>query len=257
MALSFLTSNTEIGISPKYSIAFGLIASLLHLNVYGNSFYQSNIFAIPFTGLIYVIVMTNIQLVLKLGRTIAIGQSLKSLKLLPVTNKLCIFFSLGIIFHGISTSSSSFIEEEHQIWYYLNNTIWIILYTMETRHLLKLKTSKKTATHEANQTFARQSFAWHQLTWAILFCGHLVGRRLNQTGDKWLNVADIGDWLQMEEHRSWNSLFVSTSLLLLHLTCMDFGSILTNVLTITACMLIYYYRTLNGAVYFAGIKPSE
>lgn len=254
MALSFLTDNTEISISPKYLIAFALIASLLHLNVHGNSFYQSNIFAIPLTGLIYLIVMTNIQLLLKLGRTIEIGQSLKSLR---AANKFCIFLSFGIIFHGISTSSSSFIEEEHQIWYYLNNTVWIILYTLETRQLLKLKTSKKTVANEASQTFASESFAWHQFTWAILFCGHLIGRRLNQTGDKWLNVADIGDWLQMEEHRSWNSLFVSVSLLLLHLTCMDFGSILTNVLTITACMLIYFYRTLNGVVYFAGIKPSE
>lgn len=254
MALSFLTSSTEIGISPKFLIALALIASLFHLNVYGNTFYQLNIFSIPLTGLIYLMLITNVQLLVKLGQTIEFGQSLKSLRF---ANKFCTFLTFGIIFHGISTSSSSFIEEEHQIWYYLNNTVWLILYMMETKHLLRLKTSKKAVTNEANRIFASQSYARHQLTWAILFCGHLIGRRLNQTGDKWLNVADIGDWLQMEEHRSWNSLFVSASLLLLHLTCMDFGSILTNVLTITACMLIYYYRTLNGAVYFAGIKPSE
>lgn len=96
-----------------------------------------------------------------------------------------------------------------------------------------------------------------QIGWILLFGGHLIGRRLNQTGDKWLNVPDIGDWLQMDEHRLANSFFTIGSLLLLHISCLDFGSILTNVLTLTACMLIYYYRTLKGSVYFAGIKSSE
>lgn len=201
-------------------------------------------------GLVYFMVVLNIQLLLRLyqGRELIVNLW-KSMRATANLNKLLVF---GIVFHAISTSSSSFIEEEHQIWYYLNNTIWIILYAMETRHVMNVKPPKKEAPIEESQ-----SIAHHHLKWALLFCGHLIARRLNQTGDKWLNVADIGDWLQMEENRIWNSLFMSTSLLLVYFTCMDFGSILTNVLTVTACMLIYYYRTLNGSVYLAGIKPSE
>lgn len=228
---------------------FSLIASLLHSNFLGSSLTKSSLTSAPLLGLIYFVVVLNIQLLLTLYRSIEIVTSLKSIR--TMTN-ICKFLTFGVIFHGISAASSSFIEEEHQIWYYLNNTIWIILYAIETRHLMNVKPSKTQVMNEANQSLAQ-----HHLKWALLFFGHLIARRLNQTGDKWLNVADIGDWLQMEENRIWNSFFMCTSLLLVYLTCMDFGSILTNVLTITACMLIYYYRTLNGSVYLAGIKPSE
>lgn len=205
-------------------------------------------YAIPLIALIYFMIALNSQLLLRFSGKF---ETVKSLKALKSTNLFSIFLTFGIILHGFSTISSSFIEEEHQIWYYLNNTVWIILYLMETRHHLNAKDSKKETTNE--------SIIQNQLKWALLFCGHLIARRLNQTGDKYLNTPDIGDWLQMEEHRTWLSLFVSISLLILYLTCMDFGSILTNVLTITACMLIYYYRTLKGSVYMAGIlvKPSQ
>lgn len=37
----------------------------------------------------------------------------------------------------------------------------------------------------------------------------------------------------------------------------EFNGILTNILTSTSLTLIYYYRTVKGQVYFAGIKESE
>lgn len=53
---------------------------------------------------------------------------------------------------------------------------------------------------------------WYQqncelISWAFLFSIHVFLRRLNQTGDKWLTVPDIGDWLTMESNRLWNSIF--------------------------------------------------
>lgn len=198
---------------------------------------------------IHFVVLSNLQFLLKM-RNLEIVKSFKSILTMP---KLCAFLVFGVVWHGVSMSSSSFIEEEHQTWYYLNNTIWIILYLMETKHLLNGKWTEKKM---SSKTEEHESLFQNQLKWALLFGGHLIARRLNQTGDKWLNTPDIGDWLQREENRIWNSLFMSSSLLCVYLTCMDFGSILTNVLTLTACMLIYYYRTLNGSVYFAGIKAS-
>lgn len=249
MALSFISKSENVTISLKYTIIFALIASLLHWNFLGSSLAKSSLTSISLLGLIYFVVVLNIQLLLTLYRSIEVVNSLKSIRTMT---HFCKFLTFGVIFHAVSAASSSFIEEEHQIWYYLNNTIWIILYAIETRHLINVKPLKTPSTSEGNQSLAQ-----HHVKWALLFCGHLIARRLTQTGDKWLNVADIGDWLQMEENRIWNSFFMSISLLLVYLTCMDFGSILTNVLTITACMLIYYYRTLTGSVYLAGIKPSE
>lgn len=242
--MTFISNNVQICASLKFTIVFCSIASLLQYHFYESAFVQSSILALLLIGVIYFIIALNIQILLKLIRNIEIKKLLQSLR---STTNLCKFLTFGIIFVAISTSSSSFIEEEHQIWYYLNNTLWIILYLIETRHLMNVKNPKT----------SRYSRVENQLKWILLFVGHLIARRLNQTGDKWLNVSDIGDFLQMEQNRIWNSFFVCISLLLLYLTCMDFGSILTNVLTITACMLIYYYRTLNGSVYFAGIKATE
>lgn len=162
---------------------------------------------------------------------------------------LCRFFVFGIIFHSISYGSSSFIEEEHQTWYYLTNTAFIALYLLETRSSLQPTKDGKIKN--------KSSLRRRQLQWFCLFAAHLIARRLNQTGDKWLMQPDIGDWLTMDEHRLWNSLFVFASLCCLFVNCVDFGSILTNVLTLTACTLIYYFRTIGGFVYFGDIKKSE
>lgn len=247
--LSFTSNSTEVNVSVKYSIICCVIMSLMHYNFFNHAIVQSNLLTISLTTVIYFVVLTNIQFLVKM-RNIEMVKSLKSLHSLP---KLSAFLVFGVLFHGISMLSSSFIEEEHQTWYYLNSAVWILLYLMETRHLLNEKSPKKTA--EASSA-EHESIFQNQLKWALLFVGHLVARRLNQTGDKWLSIPDIGDWLQMEENRIWNSFFTSASLLFVYLTSLDFGGILTNVLTLTACMLIYYYRTLTGFVYFAGIKPN-
>lgn len=162
---------------------------------------------------------------------------------------LCRFLLFGVLFHAISYASSSFIEEEHQTWYYLTSTALIAFYLMETRSLFQsLQNSKDTS---------KQSIRYRQLKWISLFGANLIARRLNQTGDKWLMQSDIGDWLKMDEHRFWNSIFVFASLCSMFLNCVDFGDILTNVLTLTACVLIYYFRTIAGFVYFTGIQKSE
>lgn len=177
----------------------------------------------------------------------------------------------GLTFHAISLSSSSFIEEEHQTWYYLSTTLLLLIYYFDWKRLLKsgkigepISRSGKTKNAEAptllNFISGKNSadrYVWFQSSWIHLFAMHLLARRLNQTGDKWLMVPDIGDWMIMDEHRLTHSFFVFGSLFLMIINCADYGSILTNVLTLTASVLIYYFRTLTGAVNFAGIKKSE
>lgn len=46
------------------------------------------------------------------------------------------------------------------------------------------------------------------LSWAVVMIAHCGLSHLNQTGDKWLSVPDVGDWLVEEKHRVWNSWFV-------------------------------------------------
>lgn len=149
-------------------------------------------------------------------------------------------------------------------------TLLLLIYVMEWKNLHRTdrtekpgryakpsKTDAPTLINFVSGKDAVNRFVWFQTNWFFLFALYVVARRLNQTGDKWLSVPDIGDWLIMDEHRLWNSFFVVAALFLLIINCADYGSILTNVLTLTAVILIYYFRTLTGSVYFAGIKQSE
>lgn len=181
------------------------------------------------------------------------------------------FLLFGVILHAVSLASSSFIEEEHQTWYYLTATLLLLLYAFDFRrmireepHIPKPVRAGKTKNAEPPTLInfltgknAADRFVWYHSTWLHLLALHLLARRLNQTGDKWLSLPDIGDWLVMDEHRLALSFFMVASLLLMIVNCADYGSILTNVLTLTASVLVYYYRTLTGAVHFAGIKASE
>ncbi|KAG4074593.1 hypothetical protein HA402_004464 [Bradysia odoriphaga] len=178
-------------------------------------------------------------------------------------SKLIRFLLFATLVHTFSLASSSFVEEEHQTWYFITHTFLLIICMMSLKKrqneqwLLNaelLKTENRQKRIGVWSLFERFFF---EFNWFMLFGLLLVGRRLNQTGDKWLSLPDIGDFLITEEHRLWNSCFVVISLCAMIYKLTDFNGTLTNVLTFTAAVLIYYYRTLNGHVYFAGIKPSE
>ncbi|CAF1160553.1 unnamed protein product [Adineta ricciae] len=80
-----------------------------------------------------------------------------------LSSQLLIYYP---IFHCISLFSSSFIEEEHQTWYYLLSTYLFL------------------------RTFEQKSFQYF-----IFFLFSRLIRSWNQTGNKWLNLPDIGDFL--------------------------------------------------------------
>jgi ethanolaminephosphotransferase len=86
-----------------------------------------------------------------------------------LSSRLLMFYPL---FHIISLFSSSFIEEEHQTWYYLLSSYFLIL-TIE-------------------QKSSKMLF--------MLILSRLI-RSWNQTGNKWLNLVDIGDYLNRNENR--------------------------------------------------------
>lgn len=95
----------------------------------------------------------------------------------PKPDKLLVALGAVSILHAISFSSSSFIEEEHQTWYFIGNTLFFICFLNSVR-----SSSKETL---------KQKIGWIPLMALTTFC-----RRLNQTGDKWVNIPDVGDWLQ-------------------------------------------------------------
>ena len=88
-----------------------------------------------------------------------------ALELTRRTNLSNEFLKFYPLFHILSLFSSSFIEEEHQCWYYFLST-YLLLKTMEER-------------------------SWKNFVFLIL--SRLI-RSWNQTGNKWLHLRDIGDF---------------------------------------------------------------
>lgn len=80
----------------------------------------------------------------------------------------------GIFLLIVSMSATSLIEEEHQVWYFLWTTILMFMAAADLRFLGK---------------------------WIVLLILHRILRKLNQTGDKWSHIPDIGDWLVLPENK--------------------------------------------------------
>lgn len=85
--------------------------------------------------------------------------------------------------HLMSLFSSSFIEEEHQIWYFIQTTqIYLIL--------LIFVRSKRIS--NSKQPYLKYFFLVTMATRLL--------RSINQTGNKWAHLKDIGDLLKEFEN---------------------------------------------------------
>ena len=113
----------------------------------------------------------------------------------PLDRLLC----AGCGLHLVSLGASSFIEEEHQTWYFLTTSLWLALLWADLRRW------RRSAGPPAGRVWLCAG--------QLLLCGLL--RRWNQTGDKWLHLPDIGDWLTAGERRLWLAGVWSAALLLL------------------------------------------
>uniref|UniRef100_UPI00358E86F1 GPI ethanolamine phosphate transferase 2 isoform X2 n=1 Tax=Myxine glutinosa TaxID=7769 RepID=UPI00358E86F1 len=99
-------------------------------------------------------------------------------------NNVRTFLQLGCVGHAMSQASSSFVEEEHMIWYFLLSSLWLLI--------------------GYNVWLLNKACTWqdeHYMWWpkmlglliVMVFCRLLRG--WNQTGVNWADQADISDWL--------------------------------------------------------------
>lgn len=87
---------------------------------------------------------------------------------------LKIFYLLSMMMYILSLFSSSFIEEEHQIWYFLEITqLYLIIYNR-------------------NNSITTKYF----YTTVFLLIITRLTRIINQTGNKWIHLKDVGDILK-------------------------------------------------------------
>lgn len=93
------------------------------------------------------------------------------------------FLVFGCIAHSLSLFSSSFVEEEHQTWYFFGSTLLLI-------------------------NIVKNFKLWkYSLSFMLLLFGLRLLRTINQTGDKWASIPDLSDWLLSEENYIFFNLF--------------------------------------------------
>ncbi|XP_011503048.1 PREDICTED: GPI ethanolamine phosphate transferase 2 [Ceratosolen solmsi marchali] len=151
---------------------------------------------------------------------------------------LQILLTTGTLVHTLSLSSSSFVEEEHQTWYFYWITI-IIFFTYDSLRNYTHKTSLKLL-----------------MLLLLLLISHRILRILNSTGDKYAHLPDISGWLRDQDSNIGMTvilIFGLTSLVYLDFIYEDivYKSI-TFILDLCIVILIYLRHAVSNVVH----KPS-
>ncbi|XP_028398311.1 GPI ethanolamine phosphate transferase 2-like [Dendronephthya gigantea] len=203
-------------------------------------------------------------------------------------SKTLTFLIFGMLLHNISLLSTSFIEEEHQSWYFLTTSYHLIvfyeIYIKERRifpsifsreessedvslHNKRPSTSDLTTdtikdlklTKYEDQNIPRTS----SYIFILLLCDRIV-RSWNQTGIKWADQPDVGDWLVSPENKT--PLTLLTVIFLVGITLNIFYrkgqnkcDFFTFAIFTSGVMSVYLYRAATDCVDFSQwiIKTSQ
>ncbi|KAK3563985.1 hypothetical protein QTP86_006233 [Hemibagrus guttatus] len=136
-------------------------------------------------------------------------------------SELDVLLLIGTLGHTLSLASSSFVEEEHQTWYFLLNTLCLAVfqdvcrkYFREKRRpgeeeeesvLLPSTMEEKSASFfpVAELGVSADSEKWLALATPLLTltCCRML-RSLNQTGVQWAHLPDLSHWLNSQTPNS-------------------------------------------------------
>ncbi|XP_040273541.1 GPI ethanolamine phosphate transferase 2 [Bufo bufo] len=194
-------------------------------------------------------------------------------------SELDLLLLVGTLGHVLSMGASSFIEEEHQSWYFLVNTLCLALsQEMCRKYFLVRKRNRMNSTdldHGAQgdvyinevydahkkelreervsilERFIKDNEKWIALTspGAILICCRLL-RPLNQTGIQWIHRSDFGHWLTNSEHKAELSFLVGICLVMIFILIQGKCSLVSKVALLFGLLGVYCYRAAIGHVLY-------
>ncbi|XP_053996555.1 GPI ethanolamine phosphate transferase 2 isoform X1 [Hylaeus anthracinus] len=153
-------------------------------------------------------------------------------------------FPISTLVHAISLSGSSFVEEEHQTWYFYWVTLLVLLlYNSATQFFLHLPSYRN---------YEQYSYAQTCIKLLLLLIGHRILRKLNSTGDKYAHLPDIAGFLAEQESMLSMTILLITALALL--MWLDFihedksYKIRSLVFNTIICVCIYLRHMHNNSV---------
>ncbi|XP_072048893.1 GPI ethanolamine phosphate transferase 2-like [Amphiura filiformis] len=148
---------------------------------------------------------------------------------------------LGTIIHTLSLLASSFVEEEHQTWYFLTLTLFMTFALMAVVSVEPINRKVKI------------------IVTVVAVCSLCRGLRAwNQTGIKWVNEPDIGDWLVRPENRLYLSLIMLSSFCVIYsISLLHKQSLFMRIALLLHLGGVYWYRFSTGAVSLPFSLPSS
>lgn len=117
-------------------------------------------------------------------------------------NVMKVFLIIGGFLHTISLTSSSFVEEDHQTWYFFWATCLVYGFYDIVFRCSSYRLSEYSRVDIGIKLF-------------LVLLSHRFLRNLNSTGNKYAHLPDISDWLLDENHKIGLSLFLILGLALL------------------------------------------
>ncbi|XP_073093973.1 GPI ethanolamine phosphate transferase 2 isoform X3 [Manis javanica] len=197
-------------------------------------------------------------------------------------SELDLLILLGTAGHVLSLGASSFIEEEHQTWYFLVNTLCLALCheicrncflgdDCEPQHCLHVEEGFDGAAPtlqdknascdvpELGRVTKRPSSLgtlqggekWMVIAspWLVLACCRLL-RSLNQTGVQWAHRPDLGHWLTSSDHKTELSVLAALSLATTFALVQRRCSLTSKLALALGLLGVYCYRAAIGNVLF-------
>nr|XP_058923370.1 GPI ethanolamine phosphate transferase 2 isoform X2 [Kogia breviceps] len=288
-----LTGKAELDVpllSPASSLLFYLLLlalAALHVTVCTSTDSPCYLCSLPWltAGGVLVLVSTLLCVVVSaLAELLASGKHLRK-NLLPSNSGwsgLDLLLLLGTVGHALSLGASSFIEQEHQTWYFLVNTLCLALCHETYRHCFlghdcapqrcphageeldgvtaapQAKSAgpdvwelDRASKHPSPLEALRGPERWMVLAspWVILTCCRLL-RSLNQTGVQWAHRPDLGHWLTSSDHKAELSVLAAVSLIMIFVLVQKRCSLASKVAMAFGLLGIYCYRVAIGNLLF-------
>ncbi|XP_069818573.1 GPI ethanolamine phosphate transferase 2 [Dendropsophus ebraccatus] len=287
---SALSSKAEFDLplaSPVFSLFFYmtcLVLAAVHVVVCTSAENMCFFCSISWVMVMGIVVLMSALLciLLSVSGKMILRHKLFNEKSHPATSawsELDLLLLVGTLGHVLSLGASSFIEEEHQTWYFLINTLCLVLSQEMCRKYFLVKKKNKMSTadsdHETQEDiyineiydahkkelkeerlsilerFVKDNKKWIALTspGVILICCRLL-RPLNQTGVQWIHRSDFGHWLTSSEHKAELSFLVGICLVMIFILIQGKCSFVSKVALMFGLLGVYCYRASIGHVLY-------
>uniref|UniRef100_K9INJ7 Putative glycosylphosphatidylinositol anchor synthesis protein n=1 Tax=Desmodus rotundus TaxID=9430 RepID=K9INJ7_DESRO len=187
-------------------------------------------------------------------------------------SELDLLILLGTLGHAASLGASSFVEEEHQTWYFLVNTLCLALGHDVCKHcfpgddgsgaggfagaapawpdqspphdMLDLDQRHKSPS-SLDTLRGREKWMVLASPWLVLSCCRLL-RSLNHTGVQWAHRPDLGHWLASADHKAELSVLTALCLLAIFVLAHRQCSLVSRAAMALGLLGVYCYRAATG-----------